>query len=87
MSVSNVAALDETLAELRRMGRLEPVDEAMVEAARSIADELDDDPSNAQMWRQYRDTLDRLVADDSDGGGADELLAELSAEVRNTPKG
>ncbi len=72
-----------TLAELRRMGRLEPVDAAVVQALRSMARALDEDPGNAALWRQYREALRELTADDDDGSAAD--VGELFAEVRAPP--
>jgi len=44
-------------------------DAARVEALRSMADALDIDPLNAQMWKEYRASLDILTprgADDDD---------------------
>lgn len=75
--MSNVEAVGVTLAELERMGRLEKVDAARVQAVRSIAAELDRKPSNSQMWREYREALEALTGDDDDGGALDDLLAEI----------
>lgn len=78
--MSNLDAVTQTLDELRRMGRIEPVDSALVEAARTMAAALDEQPGNAQLWKAYRDTLEVLTddsADDDDKVAA--LLAELSA--------
>lgn len=82
----NARAAEATLAELDRMGRLEKVDTARVQAVRSMAAALDVNPFNSQMWREYREALERLTADDDDDGAAEELLAELSGPVRNPPK-
>lgn len=79
----NSAAVEITLAELDRMGRLEKVDEAKVQAVRSMAAALDDNPYNSQMWREYGEAIERLVADDDDSSAVDELLDELSAPVRD----
>lgn len=79
---SNVKALEETLSSLRDTRRLERVDEALVQGLRSMAGALDLDPSNAALWRQYRETLKELTADDSDGSVAGEIAA-LFAEVRD----
>jgi len=80
MRTTNGGQLEETLKELRRLGRVEKVDAAAVQALRSMAWALDGDPSNAALWRQYREALRELTADDSDGS-ADAALAELFAEV------
>ena len=76
---SNVAAIESTLGELERAGRLEPIDAAKVQAVRSMAAALDLNPFNSQMWREYRESLERLTADDSDDGALQALLDELSA--------
>jgi hypothetical protein len=79
----NATAMDTTLAELRRMGRLERVDAARVQALRSMANALDQNPFNSQMWREYRDAIEGLTADDGDSDSIDGLLDELSAPVRD----
>jgi hypothetical protein len=80
--MTNHGQLGRTLAELRRMGRIETVDAASVQALRSMAVALDGDPSNAALWRQYREALRELTADDgADVTGA--ALDELFAEVRD----
>lgn len=84
----NAAAIEVTLTELRRMGRLEKVDEASIQAVRSIAEALDLHPFNSQMWREYREAIGGLTADDSNAGSSaiDDLLDELSAPVRDQPQ-
>lgn len=82
---SNVAALLVTFEELKAMGRLERIDAARVQGLRSMAESLDIDPSNAALWRQYREALRELTADDS-GGSLDDDLASLYAEVRDSPE-
>lgn len=82
-------ALDEILLQ-RNEGEhgWAPADAAMVEAARGIARQLDDDGSNAAMWRQYRETLAMLrgpIADDERAGVFERFLAEVSAEVGDPP--
>lgn len=83
----NSVAIGLTLAELKRMGRLEQVDAARVQALRSMAVALDQNPFNSQMWREYREAIEGLTADDSNSDLADDLMDELSASVRNPPKG
>jgi hypothetical protein len=72
--------LEQTLKELRRLGRIEKIDAAVVQALRSMAFALDEDPSRAALWRQYREALRELTADDDDGTAA-AALAELFTEV------
>jgi hypothetical protein len=73
---SNASELGRTLAELTRMGRLEKVDAARVQMARSMARALDEDPSNAALWGRYHVVVKELVIDDDSGAVAD-ALAEL----------
>ncbi len=84
MRTTNHGQLEQTLRELRRLGRIEKVDAAAVQALRSMSAALDADPANAALWRQYREALRELTADDTDGT-ADAALAELFAEVRDAP--
>lgn len=79
----NSKAIELTLAELTRMGRLEQVDAASVQALRSMAEVLDLNPFNSQMWREYREAIGGLVADDGASDSIDDLLDELSAPVRD----
>ena len=81
---TNVAAIEVTLAELERMGRLEDIDAARVQALRSMAVALDKNPFNSQMWREYREAIEGLTADDGNGDSSiDDLLDELSTSVRD----
>lgn len=82
MRTTNRGQLEQTLKELRRLGRIEKIDAAAVQSLRSMAFALDADPSHAALWRQYREALRELTADDSDSS-ADEALAALYAEVRD----
>ena len=84
MRTTNRGQLEQTLKELRRLGRLEKIDAAAVQALRSMAAALDGNPENAALWRQYREALRELTADD-DHGSADAALAELFAEVGDAP--
>ena len=83
---SNAKASEETLSELRNMGRLERVDAARIQALRSMAEALDLNPFNSQMWKEYREAIGGLAADDSRADSIDELLDELSAPVRDAKK-
>jgi hypothetical protein len=79
----NAKAIDVTLGELRRGGRLEKIDEARVVALRSMAAALDQNPFNSQMWREYREAIEGLTRNDGDSSSVDDLLDELSAPVRD----
>jgi hypothetical protein len=79
---NNSGQFERTLRELRRLGRVENIDAAAVQAVRSMARALDDDPSNAALWRQYREALKELTADD-DHGSVDEALDALFPQVRD----
>jgi hypothetical protein len=81
---TNHGQLERTLRELRRLGRIEKIDAAAVQALHSMAFALDDNPQNAALWRQYREALRELTADD-DNGAAASALAELFAEVGDAP--
>ena len=84
MRTTNRAQLERTLKELRRLGRIEEIDAARVQALRSMAFALDGDPSLAALWRQYREALRELTADDTDDLAA-AAAAELFSEVGDTP--
>lgn len=82
---ANAQAINVTLTELRRMGRLEKVDEAQVQALRSMAAALDENPFNSQMWKEYREAIGGLTASGDSGSDAvNDLLNELSASVRDS---
>lgn len=81
---TNASELGRTLTQLRELGRLEKVDAARVQALRSIARALDEEPRNAALWREYRTALKELVADDS-GSSVNDALAAMFGEVRDTP--
>lgn len=76
--MSNVDAVERTLAELRRMGRLADVDAARVEAVRSMAASLDEKPFNSQMFHEYLAALEGLTADGDSDGSVEDLLRALS---------
>jgi len=77
--MSNAKALGQTLAELRRMGRIEKVDAAKVAALRTMARSLDEKPYNSQMFHEYFTALEGLTADGDSDGAVEALLRELSA--------
>lgn len=57
----NRDACARSLGALRSENRLEDVDEALVAAVETMAAWLDLDPSNAQLWKQYRETWETLT--------------------------
>lgn len=76
---TNAVALEETLQCLTDSGHIETVDAAAVQALRSMAATLDDDPSKAALWREYLDALSEVRrADDT----ADSGLADALAKIR-----
>jgi hypothetical protein len=81
---TNRGQLEQTLKELRRLERIGKMDAAAIQALRSMAAALDTDPGNAALWRQYREALRELTADD-DNGSVDAALAELFSEVGDAP--
>lgn len=82
---ANEAAISQTLAELERMGRLEKVDAARVQALVSMAAALDLNPFNSQMWHEYWVAVGELSRDDGGSDAVESLLDELSAPVRDSP--
>ncbi len=85
MRTTNGGQIEQTLKELRRLGRLERVDAAAVQMVRSMARALDADPSNAALWRQYREAVGELTSDDDAGGSFEDAAAELYAEMGDAP--
>jgi hypothetical protein len=86
---ANRIALEETLTILRDLGRIEDIDRARVQAVQSLADQLDGDPSNAQMWKCYQESLANLMGpDDDDGDEIGKIIAEINsrAPVGHSPK-
>lgn len=82
---TNASELGKTIAQLRRMGRLEVVDAARLQMVRSIARAVDRDPQNASLWRQYREALKELVRRDDDENDVDADLKALFGSVRDSP--
>jgi hypothetical protein len=76
LRTTNRGQLEQTLKELRRIGRIEKVDAAAVQALRSMAAALDAEPGNAALWRQYREALREIKADD-DRTPIDDALDDL----------
>jgi len=82
----NRTAIEEMLAALTDAGRLENVDSARVAMVRALADAVDQDPTNASLWREYRAAeISLREVGVSDDDGFKELLESLSSEVGNKP--
>lgn len=80
----NLSALDETVSALRALGRLEDVDAATVEAARSLAMAVDEQPGNASLWREYQAavrSLREVGADDDGGLDIDAIVAAIRGDA------
>ena len=75
---SMASAMESTLTELKRLGRFEAVDEARVQALRSMAVALDANPFNSQMWKELRESLNEVLEADED---ADDSLAAALAQI------
>jgi len=54
---ANLPAALRTVAELRRLGRLEAVDAARVQALLGLAEAVDANPWSAPLWERYREAL------------------------------
>ena len=84
----NRSAVEEMLFALESLGRLEGVDSARVAMVRALADAVDQDPTNASLWREYRAAEQSLreVGDNGDDGFK-ELLESLSSAVGDKADG
>ncbi len=54
MARRQVTAARATVRVLRELGRLEPVDDALVTAFLGLAAAVDSKPQDASLWREYR---------------------------------
>jgi hypothetical protein len=79
---ANLVAIRRTLVELDRLGRFEEVDAARRQALLSMAQALDENPFNSQMWREYRESLNEVLRADDD---ADDGLAAALAAIGSGP--
>jgi hypothetical protein len=76
----NRRAAERFLTELRRIGRLEAIDVSRVQTLRGIADALDTDPSNAALWKVYREaTEDMTRQDDNANDALQDALAKIAS--------
>jgi hypothetical protein len=88
----NQAATEKTVASLRQLGRLEPVDEATIALVRTVAlalDRLDPEASPAPMAslaRVHLSALKMLRGQTDDNDSLSGVLAALSAEMGDAPE-
>jgi hypothetical protein len=78
---ANRRALEVTLRILKKQGWFEDVDAVRIQTLRSLADELDRDGGNAQMWRTYREAVEDLMRSDDDGNDIDALIAQINSRA------
>lgn len=81
---TNVGALLRTLEVLHEQDRIRDIDAARMQAAISMASALDENPSNARLWQQYREAVKELTADDSNAS-VDDAIKDLFAQVGDSP--
>jgi phage terminase small subunit len=86
----NQKAAEATIASLRQLGRIEPVDEATIGLVRSLARTLDaiepDDPAVGSLARTQLQALRMLRGTTDDSANAlAALLASVSAEMGDAP--
>jgi hypothetical protein len=86
-TLSNVEALQNTIAELRQAGRLDNIDDARVRIALGLARAVDTMPDNPTLWREYR-AAEKALREESEAHGDpfEDLIRQLSAEVRDEKK-
>lgn len=82
----NRTAVEEMLTAMRQAGLLENIDAARVTMLQTLADSVDIEPTNASLWREYR-AVEASIRENTahDQDDFQELLAALSAEVRDAP--
>ena len=72
----NRRAIEGMIAEMERQERINVLDGARLQVLRSLADQLDIDPSNAQMWKTYNEAIEALVVTNDDDDDAFTKLLE-----------
>jgi len=86
-----VTAARATVRVLREMGRLEPVDDALVTAFLGLAEAVESSPDNAALWGKYLDAgaALRRVGVDGDPDAIQALLNEITGDgaVRDPSEG
>ena len=80
--MGNRQAVTAAVQALDDAGRLEASDQALVEAALTLADAVDVQPANASLWREYTKVLGMLGELKGAGIDAfDAFLSDLRAQV------
>lgn len=82
----NRKAADKTIAAAGKLKRFEPIDDALVTGFVMLAESVDNDPTNAALWREYRaaEVSLRAVGADDGSGALDKFLATLQTPVGDT---
>ena len=83
----NLQALENTVSELEKAGRLGPLDSARVQIALNLARMVDEFPESPTLWREYR-TAEKALREESEnyGDAFDQLVRSLSAQVGDETK-
>lgn len=76
--------LDRWLRSLKASGDLSLVDDAMVAMAKGLAVAVDEEPSNAALWREYRQVCEAVR--EAAAGGIDDDTATFRFSIQ-TPRG
>ncbi len=89
--MNNSEAVARMVESLRTLGRVEPIDEPLVQTVVTLAAAVDSEPGNASLWREYRAAVVDLRALNSAGNNDDEIgriIAAIrgGAEVGDTAK-
>jgi hypothetical protein len=73
----NRRELEKTISILKDENRIKDIDAAKLQIARSVADALDSDPSNAQMWKVYCSLVDELTEETDASDETDDEVAKI----------
>lgn len=73
----NAAAVEITIRALE--ANFSDLDAARVEAVRSLAAAVDENPQHANLWSRYLEALELLATDDSDTDGALEVFRAFAS--------
>ena len=76
--------LDRWLRQLKASGDLALVDDAMVAMAKNLATAVDNEPSNAALWREYRQVCEAVR--EAAAGGVDDDTATFRFSIQ-APRG
>lgn len=79
--MQNTEAVETTIQALTDLGRVAPLDAALVELCRAAARALDEFPTRATLIKEYRECLQVLcaVGMDDDGDALEDLLRDINA--------